>query len=415
MNKLFCVICALLTALNLFGESMLGQAANSIKPGAWSFLRADSLSGDMIMTGPVSDIIYAFSNSACWDTKTKQLLYVGGPHMAPMKFNIYRESTNGWRNVPLDNAWISHSYDNFTLDSAGRMNWMHSGKIRVFDAVKDNWVDSFAPPQISSRYGGMEYFPEKNALVYVLSGSVYYCPLATKVWQTLKTGLAMGGIHNIAEYNVKHKKIYFGGGDGSKALYSLDTSLKVVKEPDAPIVYRIAGALMTCDYGSGHVLFVDSSGVYFYDPASNSSGKAAKSMVRRPDQAVIAPISDYGVIAFLTVSTYPFLLYKHNPAVAAVEKNVSLQKENMTVSPNPFNPKTSIRLNLKKESNVRIGIFNNSGQRIRNVFAGKLSAGVHPFLWNGKSDNGEELAGGVYLVSIITEGEVLTGKVIYSK
>jgi len=65
--------------------------------------------------------------------------------------------------------------------------------------------------------------------------------------------------------------------------------------------------------------------------------------------------------------------------------------------PNPFNSSTSISIKLPKNSNVKLEIYNTIGQRVKTLFRGELPAGIHTFNWDGKDDNQQPIATGVYL------------------
>jgi hypothetical protein len=64
--------------------------------------------------------------------------------------------------------------------------------------------------------------------------------------------------------------------------------------------------------------------------------------------------------------------------------------------PNPFNPETSILFDIKEVVPVRIEIYNIKGQLIRNLVNTTLKKGHHQFVWNGKDNHGNQVAGGVY-------------------
>jgi len=65
--------------------------------------------------------------------------------------------------------------------------------------------------------------------------------------------------------------------------------------------------------------------------------------------------------------------------------------------PNPFNPSTSIRYQVSSITHVNIEIFNIRGQRIKSLVNEEQRAGEHSITWNGRDDNGNNVASGVYL------------------
>jgi len=87
--------------------------------------------------------------------------------------------------------------------------------------------------------------------------------------------------------------------------------------------------------------------------------------------------------------------------------------------PNPFNPSTTIRVkvadNMAGSSHGEIYIFNGLGQKVKTIFQGKLSAGDHDFIWNGISDSGSLVAGGMYYVVLQGEQVKTVQKLIFLK
>ena len=61
--------------------------------------------------------------------------------------------------------------------------------------------------------------------------------------------------------------------------------------------------------------------------------------------------------------------------------------------PNPFNPLTSIILNLSKSNNINIGIYNLNGQLIHTLLDGYKSAGIYKLEWNAINE-----PSGVYFI-----------------
>jgi len=64
--------------------------------------------------------------------------------------------------------------------------------------------------------------------------------------------------------------------------------------------------------------------------------------------------------------------------------------------PNPFNPETTIRFALREDSFVSIDIYNIRGQRIRSLVNEERRAGEYSIVWNGRDDNGNSVASGMY-------------------
>jgi len=68
--------------------------------------------------------------------------------------------------------------------------------------------------------------------------------------------------------------------------------------------------------------------------------------------------------------------------------------------PNPFNATTEIKFALPQESYVKLAVYNIMGQKVKTLFDGRKTAGVHKVVWDGRNDSGEIVASGVYFYTI---------------
>ncbi|HQU71188.1 MAG TPA: FG-GAP-like repeat-containing protein [Calditrichia bacterium] len=68
--------------------------------------------------------------------------------------------------------------------------------------------------------------------------------------------------------------------------------------------------------------------------------------------------------------------------------------------PNPFNPETHIHFSMANSGDVRLEIFNALGQKVRTLVEGRMPAGRHAVLWNGRNDAGGALASGIYFLHL---------------
>ena len=65
--------------------------------------------------------------------------------------------------------------------------------------------------------------------------------------------------------------------------------------------------------------------------------------------------------------------------------------------PNPFNPETTIKFGLPKESRVTIKIFNVLGQKVIKLMDSEKKAGYHQVRWDARNEFGKKVSAGVYL------------------
>jgi hypothetical protein len=84
--------------------------------------------------------------------------------------------------------------------------------------------------------------------------------------------------------------------------------------------------------------------------------------------------------------------------------------------PNPFNPETSLRYNLPAAGDVRLEVFDVLGRKVRTLVNGEhKNAGYHHTLWNGRDDNGRQVASGVYIYRVVSGQQSLSRKMILMK
>ncbi len=84
-------------------------------------------------------------------------------------------------------------------------------------------------------------------------------------------------------------------------------------------------------------------------------------------------------------------------------------------SPNPFNPTTTIRFSLAEAGPVRISVFDVAGRLVRTLEDGRMDAGEHSSVWDGRDDAGAPAASGIYFYSISTEGYSARRKMVLLK
>ena len=99
----------------------------------------------------------------------------------------------------------------------------------------------------------------------------------------------------------------------------------------------------------------------------------------------------------------------------AAAKPVSLTTQPDSVlaalaAPNPFNPTTTLHLQLPTSGPVSLTIYNLAGQAIRSLVHRSLEAGYHTFEWDGRDQHGYPVASGVYLYRLQASQQVLVNK-----
>ena len=83
--------------------------------------------------------------------------------------------------------------------------------------------------------------------------------------------------------------------------------------------------------------------------------------------------------------------------------------------PNPFNPITNIIYTMDTSSDVNINIHNIQGQLVKNLFIGNVNPGQQTISCDGTDRFAQSLPSGIYIYSIKSSQQILTGKMMLLK
>jgi hypothetical protein len=82
----------------------------------------------------------------------------------------------------------------------------------------------------------------------------------------------------------------------------------------------------------------------------------------------------------------------------------------LSAYPNPFNPSTSIEIELASPQSVTLSIVNILGQEVARLHDGRLNAGKQSFIWNGNAQSS-----GIYFAVARSDALVRTTKLLLLK
>jgi len=78
--------------------------------------------------------------------------------------------------------------------------------------------------------------------------------------------------------------------------------------------------------------------------------------------------------------------------------------------PNPFNGETTIRFALPQSGKAELAVYSLTGQKVAKLITGVETVGEHIVHWNGRDQQGRELASGVYLYRLRMGNRLQTRK-----
>ena len=80
--------------------------------------------------------------------------------------------------------------------------------------------------------------------------------------------------------------------------------------------------------------------------------------------------------------------------------------------PNPMRDRTTIRFYLSQGGEVALDFYDAKGRLVRSIVSEGLAAGARSVVWDGRDQQGREVAGGVYQYHLRTAAKTLSGKLI---
>jgi len=328
-----------------------------MQPGTWGELvNMNGFNNGAVLAPPNGGSLLEYTNRASWNPFNKTLMILGGAHTSSStgcnetRFVKYTESTNTWTSTlpnpcpNFDNAFgggIGHAYNHNAIDSS-RGDFYHrqyaSGKVMVFTHATQTWSQIPPIPRAFQVAGALEYFPNRNSLVF-LDGEhgVWEFDLDSNAWtQRASTGnggftpqlTGLGPYHNLSQYSSLCQCVLLGGGGGSQALYKFGSNGSITRMANTPFDLEIPqssggsawGSVMTVDPASGLILAWNSNGTgYEFNPVANTYRTTGLKAPFTPTTAggifnvVAAPVADHGVVIFVVSgSSSKVFLYKHS-------------------------------------------------------------------------------------------------------
>ena len=82
----------------------------------------------------------------------------------------------------------------------------------------------------------------------------------------------------------------------------------------------------------------------------------------------------------------------------------------LTISPNPFNPRTTVTYRLREPGEFRLAIYDVTGRRLRTLAGGMSTEREGTVAWDGRDESGASVASGIYFLRLDSASEHITRK-----
>lgn len=124
---------------------------------------------------------------------------------------------------------------------------------------------------------------------------------------------------------------------------------------------------------------------------------------------------DFGGGPFTTDGDDAYLA-KYDGGTAVGIDNAPLPDRTFLVGrPNPFTSSTLIEFFMHREESVKLIIYDAKGRHVKTLLDARMSAGWHTEEWNGRDDQGGQIATGVYFYRLVAGSRVQVKKAVLVK
>ena len=100
---------------------------------------------------------------------------------------------------------------------------------------------------------------------------------------------------------------------------------------------------------------------------------------------------------------------------APIDEKRPVRAETVSIRPNPFNPSTTVSIDVTAQSRVILRVFDVRGAVVRTLRDESMAAGRYDIPWDGRDDDGRTVASGVYFVRFETAGMRTTHRAVLLK
>ncbi len=333
-----------------------------------------------------------------------------------------------------DNLWLNYAhmpspvYYPGTVTVEGKMfvmgGWTNATNNYIYDIASNSWQTGANIPVGVHSPGTVVY---KNRYIYLMGGGNYWNPynnvqiydITTNTWSQA-TPMPTGRIAGTAACIGDRYIVCSSGTDGSN--YLADTWVGEIDQYDPTvIVWREASPdPIGGNYRAGYAtiddaLFTsggwDSAGgcwqatlVYnvehdaWLSLANKTTALTNISCAKGPN-GIYVP-GGYTGSNFSNI----FEIYTLMPHQTGVEGSPAQRplspKLALGVSPNPCRERATISFQVPVTGQAELAIYNIAGQKVRTLLSGRLMAGEHGFVWDGRDGSGKRAASGTYLVNL---------------
>jgi hypothetical protein len=108
--------------------------------------------------------------------------------------------------------------------------------------------------------------------------------------------------------------------------------------------------------------------------------------------------------------------YEYQDSVSVLEDLITpVTQSKISNYPNPFNPSTTIKLDLVESGRIELAVYNIKGQKVKNLLNCITVPGSYECIWNGIDELGKSVSSGQYVVKLQQNGKETAKKIMMLK
>jgi hypothetical protein len=89
-----------------------------------------------------------------------------------------------------------------------------------------------------------------------------------------------------------------------------------------------------------------------------------------------------------------------NTGIGEAEARPSISRPELNLLPNPLRSNTLISFTVPNPATVRLGVFDIAGREVKRLVNARVNAGKYTLLWDGRDEQGNDLAQGIYFLRL---------------
>lgn len=425
----------------------------------YEFEYTTGLAGD---ADPSNDILIRFLSVDQWQAAPQNVPYAVGGYGAG-----YGIAPNGHPTVFVaggntgaaidscigydltDNAWINYAHMPGAARYPGAVtcngklylmgNWSAGTNNYIFDMSGNSWTSGAPIPYGTQSPCAVAY---KGSHIYLLGGGNSWTPqkyvqlynISTNTWSQA-TPLPEGRIGGAAACVNDRFLIYTTGVDG---LYGRSNTYVGEIDPYDPTIITWREASPNPTGGAYRVGYATLDDALFIAGGldSTSTNYQTTTLVYNLEHDAwlsLAPkitamsnlscaVGPYGVYVpggYNGSYLNTFEIYTLKPHQTGVEGSPAqkplTQKLALGVKPNPCRERATISFQVPATGQAELAVYNMAGQKVRTLLNGRLLAGEHGFVWDGRDASGKKVSSGTYLVNLKSGSQQVSKRLVLVK